>query len=192
MRALGSIAGCCIALVVTGFGASTVRDVDFKNFTYAWQTPAVGVPSSWKWLSQTQHGSIRLVNGRHSFGEPGEPYPAYVEVLSTTYGSLAGTVREEAAVDLLYSTGGTAHWHYLYVYELADGSAKLLGTLRSGSRADGGLVKVEIQKNQLVLDFADTTRRRQDCCSEGWVRVRYVWREGRFVETGGRSYGDFK
>lgn len=181
-----------MALVATGFGAGTIRDVDFKNFTYAWQIPAVGVPSSWKWLSQRPHGSIRLVNGSHSFREHGEPYPAYVEVLSTTYGSLTGTAREEAAVDLLYSTGGTAHWHYLYVYELADGSPKLLGILRSGSRADGGLVKVSIQNHQLVLDFADTTRRTHDCCSEGWVRVGYVWREGRFVETGGRSYGDFK
>ena len=95
-------------------------------------------------------------------------------------------------VDLLFRTGGTANWHYLYVYAPSNGPPKLLGILESGSRADGGLVRVAIQPRLLILDFADTRRRMADCCSEGWVRVAYRWQNMHFVEAGSRNYGDLK
>jgi hypothetical protein len=111
---------------------------------------------------------------------------------SVTYGDVDGDGTEDAAVDLLYGTGGTANWHYLYVYSVDHGTPELKARLQSGSRADGGLVKTAIQTGRLVLDFADTNRRQADCCSEGYVRVTYRWQGDRFVETGGREYGDLK
>jgi hypothetical protein len=109
---------------------------------------------------------------------------------SVTYGDLDGDQSEVAAVALNYSGGGTANWDYLYVYKLEKGVPRLRGWLESGSRADGGLVGVTIQNGQLILDFADSERRIADCCSEGYIRVRYVWKERRFVETGARERGD--
>ncbi len=111
-------------------------------------------------------------------------------VRSVTYGDLRSEGREAAAVDLIYSTGGTANWHYLYVYALEKGSPQLLARLESGSRADGGLVKVTIEKNELILDFADGARRVGDCCSPGYIRAKYRWQSGRFVEVGSRLSGD--
>ena len=116
----------------------------------------------------------------------------YVMVLSVAYGDLNGDGLDEAAVDLIFGTGGTANWHYLYVFTLANGSPELLGRLQSGSRADGGLLKVAIERNTLILDFADSKRRVADCCSEGYVRVRYRWQSGRFVEVGTRISGDLE
>jgi hypothetical protein len=79
--------------------------------------------------------------GRPDFS-PAEPLSGgYVTVWSVTYGDVNGDGRDEAVVDLLYGTGGTANWHYLYAFTLANGSPTLLGTLQCGSRADGGLVK---------------------------------------------------
>jgi len=109
-----------------------------------------------------------------------------------TYGELEGDQNEEAAVDLNYSGGGTANWDYLYVYKLEKGVPRLLGWLESGSRAYGGLVKVTIQNNELLLDFSDSEKRKGECCSEGFIRVRYTWRVGQFVETGAREKGDLK
>lgn len=78
------------------------------------------------------------------------------------------------------------------MYKLDHGVPRLLGRLESGSRADGGLVKTAIRNRLLVLDFADAERRVGDCCSEGFIRVRYRWRQGHFVETGPRERGDLK
>jgi hypothetical protein len=58
----------------------------------------------------------------------------------------------------------------------------LLARLESGSRADGGLLKVAIEQRTLILDFADTEKRAGDCCSEGYIRVKYRLKDGRFVE----------
>lgn len=69
---------------------------------------------------------------------------------------------------------------------------KLLARLQSGSRGSGGLVKATVQKKTLILEFADTDRRIGDCCSEGYIRVKYRWQAGRFIETGARTSGSNK
>jgi hypothetical protein len=103
---------------------------------------------------------------------------------------LDGDGNEEAIVHLNYSTGGTANWDFLYVYGQGHGQLPILGILESGSRGYGGLVRTRITQGLLVLDFADAERRVGDCCSEGYVRIRYRWKKGVFVETGTRERGD--
>ncbi|MFN7926006.1 MAG: hypothetical protein U0Q16_38265 [Bryobacteraceae bacterium] len=173
--------------------AGGIRRVDFQNFAFPWDVPKDEVPSTWKWIGPAS-SSVRLINGRHDFGEPEIPRYAtpYVMLRSVTYGDVDGDGTDDAAVDLLYSTGGTANWHYVYVYVFRHGKPKLAARLQSGSRSDGGLIKTAIQNGWLVLDFADTDRRTADCCSEGYVRVGYRWKGGRFVEVGEREHGDLR
>jgi len=182
--------GYLLLLAMALTGATKINEVDFKNFDYPWAEPRTAVPAAWKWLDGTPRSALRVKGGRHEFS-PAEPFPdGYAMVQSVTYGDINGDGRDEAAVDLLYSTGGTASWHYLYVFTLANGAPTLLARLQSGSRADGGLLKVAINQNALILDFADSDRRVGDCCSEGYVRIRYRWLSGRFVEVGKRVKGD--
>jgi hypothetical protein len=171
-------------------GASGITKVDFKNFDYPWDAPGIGVPTAWKWLDGRPRSTLRVTGGRHDFtsSEPSEG--GYVTVWSVTYGDVTGDGRDEALVDLLYSTGGTASWNYLYVFTLGNGPPMLLGRLQSGSRGYGGLLKVAIDRNTLILDFADIDRRVGDCCSEGYVQVKYRREGGRFVEFGARGSGD--
>jgi hypothetical protein len=185
---------CCVVLAASCLSSEGIHTFDFKNFGYRWREPRTEVPSAWKWLNDSQYSVVRLVDGIHYFSETGIPERGqpYLEFLSTTYGDLTGDGRDEVAVDLLYSTGGTAHWHYLFVYEMMAGSPRLLGVLRSGSRADGGLVRVAIKERLLILEFADSRRRTADCCSEGFVRIPYRWNSTKFVEAGGRTFGDLK
>jgi hypothetical protein len=46
-----------------------------------------------------------------------------------------------------------------------------------------------VRDGLLVADFADSEKRIGDCCSEGYIRVRYRWQGGAFVEEGNREYG---
>jgi hypothetical protein len=174
----------------------SIRQIDFKNFAYPWD--GGGDPlQNWHWISSIPSTKVKLSSAVHRFWEevdPGQDRNSApgLWMKSVTYGDLDGDENEEAAVVLNYSGGGTANWDYLYVYKLGKGVPRLLGWLESGSRADGGLVKVTIQNSLLVLDFADPERRIGDCCSEGYIRVRYAWQDGRFVETGPQERGDLK
>jgi hypothetical protein len=172
-------------------GANSIREIDFRNFAYPLGNP--GFPKSyWHWIPNIPPIKVKLSNGNHPF--PSEsPYqiPA-LQMVSVAYGKLAGDEEEEAAVVLNYSTGGTANWEYLYLYKLEKGAPRLLAWLESGSRAAGGLVEVKIENGLLVLDFADAKRSIGDCCSEGFIRVRYAWKNGQFVESGPREQGDLK
>lgn len=177
----------CAILIASSATAqiSGVRQIDFRNFTYPWDEPPLGVPGSWQWLRQTPKDVLQLADGRHNFVEVGAPDRGqpYVALRSVTYGDLDGDGYDEAAVDLVYGTGGTANWHYLYVYSAVNGTKRFIDRLESGSRADGGLVSVAISRGLLVLDFADSERRQGDCCSSGVIRVSYLLQDGSFVET---------
>jgi hypothetical protein len=192
------IVGLCFATTLTSGTPKSddIRRIDFKNFSFPWDE-GIGdsVPSDWHWISPLPQSRIRVVDGIHHFYSPGQDkykheHAPLIRLHSVTHGDLDGDGNEEAAVHLNYSSGGTANWDFLYVYTLSRGRPTLLGILESGSRADGGLVRVVIEKQYLVLDFADGERRVGDCCSEGYIRVHYRWRKGGFVEEGPREKGD--
>ncbi len=181
------------ALTLIARPATTIRQIDFDNFRYPWTAPAADVPSTWSWLTAAPDSHIETVNGlyRPNSADPdNEPLrsPA-VSVDAVSYGDLDGDGTEEAVVALNYTTGGTANWDYVYVYKLDGSKVSLLARLQSGSRADGGLVRAFVRHGLLVMDFADADKRAGDCCSEGYIRVEYRWRDGVFVEEGERGHG---
>ena len=196
-------AGILLSIGVVAFARGPafrpdIRHIDFKNFWFPWDDTLAETPSGrnplWYWI-ETPKSRIRLIKGLHHFYKPNESrleheHAPLISVDSATYGDLDGDGREEAAVHLNYSTGGTLNWDYLYVYRLLHGVPKLMAVLQGGSRADGGLVQITIQNGLLVLDFADPERRVGDCCSEGYIRVHYRWKDGDFVEEGPREKGD--
>lgn len=195
-RIVTVVLGAATAAVATP-NVKTIRDIDFKNFTYPWDGAIDAVPTTWHWMNGAPKLHIRAIDGVHHFYEPGlsnygRKHAPLISVDSVTYGDLDGDGAEEAAVALNYSTGGTANWDYLYIYKLEHGIPKLIDRLESGSRGSGGLVHISIRDGLLVLDFADADRRVGDCCSEGFIRVRYRWQAGRFVESGPKERGDLK
>jgi hypothetical protein len=170
-----------------------IRQIDFKNFTYAWDDSRTGVPEEWAWMTTPPQSRVGVSKGIHHFYEqagygPRESAPV-LRVYDVTYGDLLGDGDEEAVVSLNYSTGGTANWDYVYVYRLKGVQPTLMARMETGSRGYGGLIKASVQKGQLVLDFTDKERAVGDCCSEGYTRVQYRWRGRSFVEVGMRQHG---
>jgi|GEM_PF-1852957 len=186
-----------VAVATNAQSVTTIHQIDFDNFTYVWSEPSFGVPSTWKWLTSIPDRNFRTTRGMHHFYVPGQDayereHSPLISVDSVTYGDLDGDGAEEAIVALNYSTGGTANWGYLYIFKLERGQAKLLARMQAGSRADGGLVRAFVRDDLLVADFADSDRRVGDCSSEGYIRVRYRWHEGQFVEKAPRERGDLE
>ncbi len=185
----------------TGQTVKSIRQIDFKNFTYPWGKTMEDGPAAdyadaaarpYIWLNPLPHQSIRGPKGAHPFYESSDDpdersHDPRVSVDDVTYGDLDSDGIEEAAVHLNYGTGGTYNWDFLYIYKLSGGHPRLLALLGSGSRGDGGLGRVVISGGFLVLDFNDPDRRQGDCCSEGYVRVRFRWQNNHFVEEGRRE-----
>lgn len=163
-----------------------IRGFDFKNFEYPWLRGS-GVPASWNWLDAIPRSRVRLHSGRLTQDPTDPPHSDYLQLGSVTFGDLDGDEQDEAAVNLYYETGGTASWHYLYIFKAANGTAVPIGILKSGSRAYGGLTDVKISQGLLILDFADGDRQQGECCSRGIIRVNYRLQGGRFIETGARQ-----
>jgi hypothetical protein len=178
---------------------ASIRQIDFRNFSIPWDDEAAAPPSDleylWRWLDRIPEPRVSVVNGLHHFYTPSQSqferdHSPILRMVSVTYGDLDADGTEEAAVHLNYTEGGTANWDYLYVYKLVRTHLKLMSILKGGSRAYGGLNRVAIQNGLLTLDFADPDRRVGDCCSEGYIRVRYRWRDEKFIEEGPRERGD--
>ena len=158
-----------LAPVIVGATTQQIHDVDFNNFEYPWRRSHI--PSSWHWLEPIPQSHVRLQNG-HLTLDPTDPsHSAYLQLQSVTYGDLDGDRQDEAVVDLLYGSGGTANWHYLYIFKSVNEIGVPIGILESGSRAFGGLVSVSVSQGLVVLDFADEERREGDCCSRGVIRI---------------------
>ena len=173
-----------LLVLVISFGPeySSLQNVDFANFSYPWVQDRE-VPMQWRWLPKQQrmitlrHGKLTIPNS----GNDKANNSATLRFQSRTFGDLIGDGSEEALVILRYSSGGTANWSYLYVFKLLNGQPAILGVLESGSRGSGGLIEAEIDAASLVVTFADPDRTSADCCSEGFVKVRYRWNGSAFL-----------
>jgi hypothetical protein len=184
-------------VTIAGERVTTVRQIDFTNFIYAWTDaePPEDIRVPWHWLNSSPNLRIRVVGGIHHFYLPGQDkdereHAPLVSVEWVSYGDLDGDGVEEAIAALNYGTGGTANWDYLYVYKLERGQPKLVARMQTGSRGYGGLVRAFVRNNLLIVDFADPERRVGDCCSEGYIRVRYRWKDGLFFEEGTQERGN--
>lgn len=94
---------------------------------------------------------------------------------------------EDAVTVIHFDTGGTQQTDYVYIYSFAAGKPKLLAYFHSGDRAASGLHKVYGENGQLVVELFDPGKRSGDCCSSGFVRMRYRWHNGQFEEFGARE-----
>lgn len=179
---------CCA--VVAGAAQQSVRNVDWRNFSY----PLLGtesVPGEVHWMSSVgATETASLVNGEYvppdcSNDKHRCPLLTFDSV---NYGALTGVESTVAIVVLTYHSGGTAHWQYVYLFSLNSGKPQLLAWLSTGSRADQGLRDVSITDGDFILVVNDPDKRQGDCCSAGSIASRYTWTKGSFSEVGKPVY----
>jgi len=159
----------------------SIRQVDFKNLSYPLSGQTLG-HSCLKWLDISTKRKIKLVNGLYPAGS----FSGFI-LQSVTFGDLTGGGREDAIVTLHFDTDGTQQSDYVYIYSFAFGKPKLLAYFQAGDRARLGLHNVYGENGKLVVELLNPKRSMGDCCSSGFVRVRYQWRNGRFESFGGRE-----
>ena len=178
------VALLCVLLPLANAPKGSAASTDFKNFSYPWNRHLeFGVPMSWGWKNvKYLSGSIKVKDGEHFFKNGNGPLQRTVlSVENVIWGDLDNDGKPEAVVTLNYSTGGTANWDFLYVFRIEDGKPKLIAFLQGGSRGSGGIRRARIAAERLFVTFADPARMSGDCCSEGFVRETYQWKDSHFV-----------
>jgi hypothetical protein len=178
-----------------------IRQVDFKNFTYPLSGPLLG-HDQLQWLgiptgASSKRNSTHLVKGEDltkssSIVMDGREYTQWegFTLESVTFADVTGDGQEDAIVTLHYRTGGTQQTDYVYIYSVDAGKPKLLAYFHSGDRGRSGLYKVYGENGTLVVELLDPKKMSGDCCSSGFVRTRYKWRNGRFEAFGSHEYGE--
>jgi hypothetical protein len=175
---------------------SSVRQADFRDFSYPFSKNfLVSVPNRLRWMTLPERAKVTLKNGRYVFdsdGCHGLPGKCPLLALDTIqYGKFLGIPHETAVVEMTYHTGGTATWQYLYILTVESGKPRVIAWLESGSRADQGLTKVQIDRGDLLLEVNDPEKRQGDCCSTGFIRYRFRWYDASFRKVGNPVFGDY-
>jgi hypothetical protein len=161
--------------------ASSIRSVDFANFTFP-RTTGLKVSGGRK--------TFTLKDGRF----PESTNEVGMSLADVTYGDVTGDGVEEAMVNLGIHTGGSAMPNCLYIYTLDGKRPRLLWAFETGDRADGGLRRIYAEDGQLVIELYGRGTRiggrlygTEDvsaCCARSVTRTPYRWRGGKFRRAG--------
>jgi hypothetical protein len=172
-------------------GPKTIRQVDFKNFSYPWRDPP-DWPDHLTWQNMSERDHVQLTKGLCTLDteaeKEGRPFSG-LTFEEAQYADVTGDGQIDAIVLLRYDTGGTQYYYYVYIYRFAAGKPKLLAYFQSGDRAHSGLYRVYGEGGKLVVELFDPKKESGDCCSTGFVRTRYQWRNGKFEAVGAQEFG---
>ncbi|MCC7156407.1 MAG: hypothetical protein IT161_17655 [Bryobacterales bacterium] len=168
-------------------GHTTLRNVDWANFTYPFLSHA-SLPRELHWHKITSDGSaVTLARGIHRFEIPGCQDSGLCPLVTyefTEYGKVSGLRGELAAVVLTFSPNPKLGWQIVYLYSTDNDKPKLLAWFEAGHRFSQGLKGLAIDGGSLVLDLYDPERRLGESCSLGFKRIRYRWKKETFEQYG--------
>jgi hypothetical protein len=156
---------------------SSIRRVDFRNFTYPWT-------KSWM-NSGPRKTSFSLKDGglpitRDKFGD----INGGAVLQKITYGDVTGDGKEEAMIYISVDSGGSGMFGMFYIYTIQDGKPRRLWHIDTGDRANEGFRKAHAINGRLVLELNHpldkTGQHRGACCPTLYSRNTYIWEQNRF------------
>jgi len=152
---------------------SEVRAVDWQNHTYVLD----------------ELGAVTVKAGHADFGitddnkaiEAGAANGSY-EVERPLFADIDGDGVEDAIISSVLSTGGTGHFSDIRIYTVRAAKLVELGAIPGGDRGDGGIRRVALDGNAVIVDRNVLAEGDGVCCASGWQRERWVWRNGALAE----------
>ena len=177
---------------------SSIRDVNFHNFTYKW------LPK-WEYRFREKR-EFTLRDGKTEVdvsSSSNEP-PAAFELVNLQYGDATGDDVEEAIITIRIDVRGNALPFVVFVYTLTDGKPKMLWVHETGDRADEGLRNVYVSNDGLLVTeqynadkLASSSGEASAvglCCPRTFARTFYKWQKSQFrkirEETHPNNYKD--
>ena len=113
---------------------STIREVDFKNFTYP---------------VETGKDTFTLKNGETPFGDGKDILFALENI---EFADLTNDEEDEAIIKMLSEYGKTSTG-FMYIYTLENQKPKILWSAATGFDAQGGLKRLYSDKGELIVEL---------------------------------------
>ncbi len=170
---------------------SSIREVDFKNFTYPWTEDQGG------------DGNFTLKNGKKARFDEND-----IEATLKTieYGDVTNDGKEEAMISVYPYSGGNCQCEMVFIYTLENKKPKLLWSFDTFDRAVGGFKKVYADNGNLIVEtFGDNkfengkwkfnppeNKFRGYCCPTVYTKMCFKWNGEEFVEEGDRKLFDYE
>jgi len=134
---------------------------DFANFTY---------PATKKW------DAIKLVDGKSlaTIGPDGKVNSMGYTLIANIKGELSKS--ESCSIVVLnVLTGGSAVVHIVYLFDTSKNSPRLIWSLASGDRADGGLRNIYFENSLVTLETYESRESQGDCCPKTYKKEIYFF-----------------
>ena len=153
--------------------AGEVRAIDWQNHTYLLD----------------ELGPVVVRDGHADFGisddnkvvEVGVGRGSY-SVERPLFGDIDGDGVEDAVISSVLSTGGTGHFSDIRIYTMRGAELVAIGAIPGGDRGDGGIRRVTVDGNAVIVERNVLAEGDGLCCASGAQRERWVWRGGEMVE----------
>lgn len=158
---------------------SSIRLVDFANFTYQWYPHFLKPP-----LGRRE---MRLDNGHFEVGldRQDEMRPVSVDLEHVHYADLTSDGDEDAIVYLAGSVPTNSFLGNLLIYTLQKGEPRLLWQHETGDRGNGGLRGFSVENGEFVVEeyVKEANPEQSLCCPKNFLRSYYRWNNGKFVRV---------
>jgi hypothetical protein len=148
---------------------SRIRQIDFREFTPP--------PQSCSQRISVENGRVHLIQEKPV--QQGSVGAAFVN-----YGDVDGDGQEDALVAVAIETAGSAIPYCAYVYTLHSGTPKLLWSIQTGDRAEGGLRRMYAEDKELIVELYSTDGSNGACCPSRYDRIRFRWNGREFEPVG--------
>ena len=150
----------------------SIRAVDFKNFTYPWYPEGYEPPHEGR-KAVLRDGEMRV-----------DAIPSkkienvWLTLDNVSYSDLTGDGKEEAIVTVGGVTTFNSGVACILVYTMMEESPKLLWLHETGDRAYGGLRRLRVENNDLVVEQYNSkfgVNETPACCPKEFIRSYYRW-----------------
>lgn len=157
----------------TAVAATGVRAIDWRNRGYKID----GL------------GTVTVKDGQAEFAIDDEgkivargATPGSFRVEPALFADVDGDGVEDAIVLAVLGTGGTGQFSQVLVLTVRAGKVTELGGIPGGDRGDGGIRRVALDGNAVVVERNVLADGDGACCASTWRRERWVWKAGALAE----------
>jgi hypothetical protein len=153
-----------------------IHSVDFKNFIYPWYPE--GCAPDYKKRKITLKDGEFVVYADY----PKKIENVWITLDDVSYIDVTHDGQEEAIVTLGGVVTTNSGAGCVFVYTIKNGKPLLLWKHETGDRANGGLRKLFIQDENLIVEQYSDKEGGGLCCPKIYIRTKYKWDGNRFVE----------
>ena len=175
--------------IQTGKLYSSIRKVDFGNFTFPWTE------------NQGDGDLFTLKDGEKKRIGEGDIEATLQKI---EYGDVTNDGKEEAMLSIYPWSGGNCSCHMVFIYTLENKIPKLIWSFDTWDKANGGFKRAYAKNGELIVETFGDNKFENDkwefsfpekitgyCCPTAFTKIHFKWNGEKFVVVGKPELFDY-